>query len=164
MYSIQFYSIPFLLLTNQRFNRLRWCQQQCLNCQTGHDMPNHVFPSCQQLWSEVCWQTTCQSSLQWASKNTMRQQQTGKANSTVAQPCIGITMLTPLTYQSQVTLQQPSISSSIRHQPCHAPSQWSQPNYGAKVQLTDPINSTNKMTQEQTKVCQQVVRNFLFYT
>ena len=48
-------------------------------------------------------------------------------------------------------------------QPYHAPSQWSQPNYGAKVQLTDPIDSTNKMTQEQTKLCQQVVGNFLFY-
>ena len=49
-------------------------------------------------------------------------------------------------------------------QPCHAPSQWSQrPNYGAKVQLTDPINSTNKMAQEQTKLCQQVVSKFLFY-
>jgi hypothetical protein len=48
-------------------------------------------------------------------------------------------------------------------QPCHTPLQWSQPIYGAKVQLTDPIDSTSKMTQDQTKLCQQVVGNFLFY-
>jgi hypothetical protein len=36
------------------------------------------------------------------------------------------------------------------------PIQWSQPNYGAKVQLTDPIDSTNAMTQDQT-------RKFIFY-
>jgi hypothetical protein len=29
--------------------------------------------------------------------------------------------------------------------------------------LTDPINSTLKMTQSQTKLCQQVVGKFLFY-
>jgi hypothetical protein len=48
-------------------------------------------------------------------------------------------------------------------QACHALSQWSQPNDGAKVQLTDPTGSTTKITQAQTKLCQQVIRKFLFY-
>jgi len=48
-------------------------------------------------------------------------------------------------------------------QQCHAPSLWNQPNYGAKVQLPGPVDHTSKMTQDQTKLCQQVVGKFLFY-
>jgi hypothetical protein len=48
-------------------------------------------------------------------------------------------------------------------QPCHAPSKWNIPTYGAKVQLTNPIDRTAAMSDAQTKTLQQVVGTFLFY-
>ena len=52
---------------------------------------------------------------------------------------------------------------STPRQPCHAPSKWNIPMYGAKIQLTTPIDLTPAMSDEQTKKLQQVVGTFLFY-
>jgi hypothetical protein len=48
-------------------------------------------------------------------------------------------------------------------QPCHSPSQWNIPMYGAKVQLTNPIDLSPAMSAAQTTNLQQVVGAFLFY-
>jgi hypothetical protein len=48
-------------------------------------------------------------------------------------------------------------------QPCHAPSSYNKPQYGVKIQLTDPIDTTPSLTEPQTKRLQQVVGTFLFY-
>jgi hypothetical protein len=48
-------------------------------------------------------------------------------------------------------------------QPYHSPSQWNIPTYGAKVQLTNPIDLSPAMSEAQTKNLQQVVGTFLFY-
>jgi hypothetical protein len=48
-------------------------------------------------------------------------------------------------------------------QPCHSPSQWNILTYGAKVQLTNPIDLGPAMSESQTKHLQQVVGPFLFY-
>jgi hypothetical protein len=44
-----------------------------------------------------------------------------------------------------------------------APSHWTAPSYGRKVQLTQPADNTKKMTAEDIKRLQTVVGKFLFY-
>jgi hypothetical protein len=46
--------------------------------------------------------------------------------------------------------------------PAHSPSKWTQPDYGAKVQLTDPDFSP-PMSKSETLTLQQVCGTFLFY-
>jgi hypothetical protein len=70
-----------------------------------------------------------------------------------------------------VDLSMPGYVAAVLHkfqhvppcQPCHAPSVWNKPQYGVKVQLMDPIDTTPKLTDPQTKRLQQVVGTFLFY-
>jgi hypothetical protein len=70
-----------------------------------------------------------------------------------------------------VDLSMPSYVAAALHkiqhptprQPCHAPSKWNISMYGAKTQLTTPIDLTPAMSDEQTKKLQQVVGTFLFY-
>jgi hypothetical protein len=51
----------------------------------------------------------------------------------------------------------------VPQQPCHALSAWTKPQYGAKIYMTTPINTTPSLTDTQTKQLQQVVGTFLFY-
>jgi hypothetical protein len=48
-------------------------------------------------------------------------------------------------------------------QPCHAPSSYNKPQYGVKIQLKDPIDTTPSLTEPQTKRLHQVVGTFLLY-
>jgi hypothetical protein len=48
-------------------------------------------------------------------------------------------------------------------QPCHAPSAWNKPQYGVKIQMTSPLDTTPSLTDNQTKRLQKVVGTFLFY-
>jgi len=47
--------------------------------------------------------------------------------------------------------------------PQHAPHQWIPPQYGAKVQLTDPIDTMKHIDKPQTKRLQQVIGVLLYY-
>jgi hypothetical protein len=47
--------------------------------------------------------------------------------------------------------------------PIHAPSKWSPPNYGTKVQLTSPFDESPKHTAKETKLLQRVIGKFLYY-
>lgn len=48
-------------------------------------------------------------------------------------------------------------------QPIHAPSKWSPPNYGTRVQLTNPIDESARHTAKETKTLQRVIGKFLYY-
>jgi hypothetical protein len=54
--------------------------------------------------------------------------------------------------------QHPQPSQSV-----DAPSFWTAPNYGVKIQLTKPTDTSEKMTLADTKRLQQVVGKFLYY-
>jgi hypothetical protein len=47
--------------------------------------------------------------------------------------------------------------------PIHAPSKWSPPNYGTKIQLTSPCDESPKHTTKETKLLQRVIGKFLYY-
>jgi hypothetical protein len=75
-------------------------------------------------------------------------------------------------YQARtVNLSMPGYVAAAIHkfqhtpqrQPCHAPSSYNKPQYGVKVQLKDPIDTTPSLTEPQTKRLQLVVGTFLFY-
>jgi hypothetical protein len=48
-------------------------------------------------------------------------------------------------------------------QQTHAPSKWTPPSYGTKVQLTAPTDASPKHTAKDTKLLQRVIGKFLYY-
>lgn len=73
--------------------------------------------------------------------------------------------------QRTVNLSMPGYVEAALHkfqhpdprQQCHAPSAWNKPQYGVKIQMTEPVDTTPSLTAPQTKRLQQVVGTFLFY-
>jgi hypothetical protein len=70
-----------------------------------------------------------------------------------------------------VDLSMPNyVSDALHHfqhisakQAVHAPSKWTPPNYGTKVQLTAPTDASPKHTANETKTLQRVIGKFLYY-
>jgi hypothetical protein len=67
----------------------------------------------------------------------------------------------PMPGYVQATLHK--FQHTAPRQLCHAPSAWNKPQYGVKIQLTGPADTTPVLTEQQTKRLQQVVGKFLLY-
>jgi hypothetical protein len=73
--------------------------------------------------------------------------------------------------QGHVDLSMPGYVTAALHQFQHnkparstdAPSPWTAPTYGIKVQMTKPADTTDAMTHQQTRHLQTVVGKFLYY-
>mgnify|MGYP000683145821 FL=1 len=47
--------------------------------------------------------------------------------------------------------------------PQHSPSQWTKPQYGAKIQMAKPADESPKLDKEQIRLLQEIIGVFLFY-
>jgi hypothetical protein len=73
--------------------------------------------------------------------------------------------------QRTVDVSMPGYISNALHKfqhppprlPQHAPYKWSRPNYGATIQLTDPIDKSPALPPNEIKRLQQVVGTLLYY-
>ena len=45
----------------------------------------------------------------------------------------------------------------------HAPSPWSAPNYGAKIQYAEPEDTSKPLTPKEFMLHQEIIRVFLYY-
>jgi hypothetical protein len=70
---------------------------------------------------------------------------------------------TPLSMPGYVEKALQRFTHPAPKRPQHAPYPWTQPNYGASIQYTEPEDTSPPLDKQGTKLLQEVIGTFLFY-